>query len=334
MNTVQLSNGSGRGLNSLLDEVILPSLKSSPHDVNEDAAVVNWNTPRLAFTTDSFVVTPLSFPGGDIGKIAACGTINDLSMMGAVPRFMAVALIIEDGLPVSELKEYCTSLANVCKTCNVKVVCGDTKVVEKGNCDGLYITTSGIGELHPVNTMLSASNASSDDQVIVSGPIGLHGITILAQRENLSFASTAISDCAPLLSMAQTLVHTSPNIKVMRDATRGGCAAILNEIAQSSDVTIQLDQKKIPIPDVVRGACSFLGLDPLHIANEGTFIAIVKADDASKCINALHQLPDGKGAQIIGSVKKKGRYPVELITEIGGIRPVEIPHGLLLPRIC
>jgi hydrogenase expression/formation protein HypE len=334
MKTVQLSHGSGRGLNTLLDEVILPSLSSSPDDIKEDAAVVNWNSPKLAFTTDSFVVTPLSFPGGDIGKIAACGTINDLAMMGAVPKFISVALIIEDGFEVSELKCYLGSLFDVCKSCDVKVVCGDTKVVEKGNCDGLYITTSGIGELSPVNSMLSAANASIGDQVIVSGPIGLHGITILAQRENLSFASTAVSDCAPLLSMAQALVHISQNIRVMRDATRGGCAAILNEIAASSDITIQLDQSGIPVPDVVKGACSFLGLDPLQVANEGTFIAIVKADDAEKCINALHQLPEGKGARIIGSIKRKGKYPVELLTEIGGIRPVEIPHGLLLPRIC
>jgi hydrogenase expression/formation protein HypE len=334
MKTVQLSHGSGRGLNALLHDVILPSLLSSPDAINEDAAVVNWNSPKLVFTTDSFVVTPRSFPGGNIGKIAACGTINDLSMMGAIPKVISIALIIEDGFDVSELKCCLGSLAAVCKSCNVKIVCGDTKVVEKGNCDGLYITTSGIGELSPVNSMLSAGNASIGDQIIVSGPIGLHGIAILAQRENLSFASKAVSDCGPLLSMAQTLVHTSQNIRVMRDATRGGCAAILNEIAASSDITIQLDQSRIPVPDVVKGACSFLGLDPLQIANEGTFIAIVKDDDAEKCITALHNLPEGKGAQVIGSVRRKGKYPVELLTEIGGVRPVEVPHGLLLPRIC
>jgi len=335
MDRVLLSHGSGRGLNLLLDNIVLPVLTDGNSLYTEDAAILQWDSmSKLAFTTDSFVVTPLSFPGGNIGKLAACGTINDLAMMGAIPKYMSVSLIIEDGFSVEKLKCYLKSLRDICVTNNVKIVCGDTKVVESGNCDGLFINTAGIGEFCQGSTMLSARNTSDGDQVIVSGPIGLHGITILAQRGNLSFASNAISDCAPLSAMALHLMNASNSVRVMRDATRGGCAAILNEIAKSSDVTIRLDQSKIPVPDVVKGACSFLGLDPLQIANEGTFIAIVSPSDTQKCLDALHELPEGKNAQCIGTVLKKGKYSVEMITEIGGIRPVEVPHGQLLPRIC
>lgn len=335
MDTILLSHGSGRGLSALLDKIVLPALTDGNSINGEDAAVLPWiSSSRIAFTTDSFVVTPLTFPGGDIGKLAACGTINDLAMVGAIPRFMAVALIIEEGLPAADLQRYLFSLRSVCRSENVSIVCGDTKVIERGKGDGLFINTTGIGEIPPERCPLSVRNAAVSDVVIVSGPIGLHGITILAQRENLDFANNAVSDCAPLYRLSNAILSVSSSVRVLRDATRGGCAAVLNEIAASSGVTIRIEQSLIPVPEVVRGACSFLGMDPLQIANEGTFVAVVPADDAQACLDALHALPDGIGAVVIGSVVKKGRFAVEIVTEIGGVRPVEVPPGQLLPRIC
>lgn len=335
MDTILLSHGSGRGLNTLLDTIIIPSLTIDNSIKSEDAAVLSWpHNSRIAFTTDSFVVAPLSFPGGDIGKLAACGTINDLSMMGAIPKYMSVSLIIEEGLPVVDLKKYLLSLRSVCLSEHVTIVCGDTKVVQKGKGDGLFITTTGIGEISCDQVVLSAQNAKPGDSVIVSGPIGLHGITLLAQREDFAFASKAISDCAPLCVLSRAILSASSSVRVLRDATRGGCAAVLNEIAKSSEVTIRLDHSLIPVPEVVKGACSILGLDPLHIANEGTFVAIVSAEDTQACLDALHSAPGGTGAVRIGTVLQKGRFTTEIVTEIGGVRPVETPSGLLLPRIC
>jgi hydrogenase expression/formation protein HypE len=335
MDKVLLSHGSGRGLQQLLETVVLPSLIGESGEALEDAAIVQWNTSSpVVFTTDSFVVTPLSFPGGDIGKLAACGTINDLAMMGAVPHSMAVALIIEEGLPIDALRTYLTSLRSICKQQGVSIVCGDTKVTERGKGDGIYITTTGIGTLSNGDPRLSARNARDGDVVIVSGPIGLHGVTILAQRENLAFVSSAVSDCAPLVTQSRAVLDASSTVRVMRDATRGGCAAVLNEIASSSNVSIVLEQASLPIPEVVRCACSFLGLDPLQIANEGTFVAVVAATDCDAVLRALHALPEGKGACRIGRVAAKQRTTVSIITEIGGVRAVEVPPGQLLPRIC
>jgi hydrogenase expression/formation protein HypE len=335
MDTILLSHGSGRGLAALLDTIVLPALTDGNSINGEDAAVLSWkSSSKIAFTTDSFVVTPLTFPGGDIGKLAACGTINDLAMMGAIPRFMSVALIIEEGLPAADLQRYLCSLRSICTSENVSIVCGDTKVIDRGKGDGLFINTTGIGEVLPDRNPLSVHNASVGDAVIVSGPIGLHGITILAQRENLSFANSAVSDCAPLYRLSDAILSASSSVRVLRDATRGGCAAVLNEIAASSGVTIHIEQSMVPVPEVVRGACSFLGMDPLQIANEGTFVAVVPAEDAQACLDALHSLPNGAGAALIGNVVKKGRFAVEIVTEIGGVRPVEVPPGQLLPRIC
>jgi len=335
MDKIMLSHGSGRGLQNLLQTVILPSLIGDQDDVLEDAAVLTWNqNSPVVFTTDSFVVKPLAFPGGDIGKLAACGTINDLAMMGATPLFISVALIIEEGMPVKELKTYLNSLRTVCQNQNVSIACGDTKVIEQKHGDGLFITTSGIGYLQQSCQRLSAGKAMEGDAVIVSGPIGLHGIAILAQRENLSFASKVVSDCAPLVQLSKSVLSASSSVRVMRDATRGGCAAVLNEIATSSHVTIILEQSLVPVPEVVRCACEILGMDPLNIANEGTFIAIVPEYDCQKVLESLHSLPEGRNACRIGHVVKQQRFPVQLITEIGGMRAVEVPPGQLLPRIC
>jgi hydrogenase expression/formation protein HypE len=328
-----MSHGSGKGLQEILSTVILPALVPGGAGTLEDAFVFDIPGRRLAFTTDSFVVSPLEFPGGDIGKLAACGTINDLSMMGARPILLSVALILEEGLDITVLSKMLGSLSLACALQGVRIACGDTKVVDRGKADGMFITTSGIGIVQ-VGISLSASNAKPGDVVIVSGGIGLHGITVLAQRQNLHFASSAVSDCAPLWNLAKAVLDTVPQTRVLRDATRGGLAAVLNEIASSSKVSILIHENAVPVPDIVRGACAFLGMDPLHIANEGRFAAIVPPEWSDKALAALRSLPDGKEACVIGYVVEKDRFPVLCRTAIGGTRPVETPPGELLPRIC
>jgi hydrogenase expression/formation protein HypE len=330
---IKLLHGSGRGLADLLDQIILPALLPNSVGPLEDAAIIQVKNNRLAFTTDSFVVSPLEFKGGDIGKLAACGTINDLAMMGAIPKWMSVALILEEGLSIARLRSILVSLRKECEQAKVSLVCGDTKVVESGKADGMFITTSGIGQI-PEGRSISAMNARKGDMVLLSGSIGLHGIAILAARKGLGFASSAVSDCAALNEIVDVLLHAVPEVKVMRDATRGGVAAVLNEIAKTSKVTIFLEDEKIPVPEVVRGACNFLGMDPISIANEGRFVAIVPNHKAMDALKAMQSHPLGQGASIIGTVVSKERFPVLIKTAIGGIRPVEVPAGELLPRIC
>jgi hydrogenase expression/formation protein HypE len=332
-NAIRLSHGSGQGLQELLHELVLPTLVPHQQGILEDAALLTVQGGTLAFTSDSFVVWPLEFRGGDIGKLSACGTINDLAMMGAHPKYLSVSLILEEGLDKELLKRILTSLRTVCEEAGVVIACGDTKVVDRGKADGMFISTSGIGFV-PKGRFLSAANAREGDVVLVSGPIGLHGIAILSQRKGLRFASEAVSDCAALNTLAEKLLISVPETRLLRDATRGGCAAILHEIAESSKVSLLLDEAKIPVSDVVKGACSFLGLDPLHVANEGRFVAVVPVRDAALAVSACQSHPLGSGAAIIGNVTEKGRFPLLLKTAIGGTRPVEMPAGELLPRIC
>jgi hydrogenase expression/formation protein HypE len=330
---IRLAHGSGSGLQQLLHEIILPALLPGQQGILEDAAVLDSAPGRLAFTSDSFVVWPLEFRGGNIGKLAACGTINDLAMMGARPRYMSVSLILEEGLEKSLLARVLNSLRIACEGSGMRIVCGDTKVVDKGKADGMFISTSGIG-IVPEGRNLSAGNAKPGDAVLVSGPIGLHGIAILSQRNGLGFASEAISDCAALDGLVEAMLEKAPGTKALRDATRGGCAAVLHEIAESSRTSILLDETAVPVPDVVQGACAYLGMDPLHIANEGRFVAIVPADQADAAAIACNAHPVGKGAACIGEVVERQRFPLLLKTIIGGTRPVEMPSGELLPRIC
>lgn len=330
---VKLSHGSGAGLAELLHDIVLPSLTTQSGEPLEDAAVLPSSVERLVFTTDSFVVDPIEFPGGDIGKLAACGTINDLAMMGARPRYLSVALILEEGLESGLLRKVLQSLRAVCESTGVAISCGDTKVVERGKADRVFITTSGIGTVS-ADVNLSAANAREGDAVLVSGPIGCHGIAIMAQRANLGFASSVVSDCAPLDRLAAALLEAVPHTRVMRDATRGGCAAVLNELADASGVTMRVRKTDLPVSDTVASACAYLGMEPLQIANEGTFIAVVPGEQAGAAIEALRSVPGGQGAAVIGTVEGKGRFPVLLETEIGGTRPVEVPPGKLLPRIC
>jgi hydrogenase expression/formation protein HypE len=333
LNRIRLTHGSGAGLKRLLEELVLPALGIGGTEPLEDAAVLPYPQGRVAFTTDSFVVNPLVFPGGDIGKLAACGTINDLASMGARPRHMAVSLILEEGLEAELLTRLLHSLRRTCDEAGVGVVCGDTKVVDRGKADRVFITTSGIGVVPPGRS-LSAGGARAGDVVVVSGPIGRHGVAILAQRKNLGFASTAVSDCAPLHEAVEALLGAIPQTRVIRDATRGGCAAVLNEIGADSGVTIRIRKADVPVPEVVAGACSFLGLDPLQVANEGTLVAVVPGDKGTEAVEALRSSAVGREAALIGRVFARQRFPVLLETEIGGTRPVEIPPGELLPRIC
>ena len=330
---IQLAHGSGSGLKRLTEEIIFPTLLPDFPGVFEDAAVFSSPGTRLAFTTDSFVVQPLEFPGGDIGKLAACGTINDLAMMGAVPVHLSVALILEEGLQAGLLRRVLGSLCRICRDTGVMISCGDTKVVDRGKADGLFMTTAGIGVVPP-HARLSVAGARPGDVVLVSGPVGLHGITVLAARKSLSFASSAVSDCAPLAGIVQRLLEAVPDSRVLRDATRGGVAAVCNEIARASGVTIRLTQSWVPVPEAVAGACSLLGLDPLQVANEGRFVAVVPPDKVHVALAALQGHELGVGAARIGTIQEQGLFPVIMETLIGGLRPVEIPPGELLPRIC
>jgi hydrogenase expression/formation protein HypE len=330
---IRLAHGSGRGLDELLRTIVLPSLIGNSSGPLEDAAVFDIPKGRIAFTTDGFVVQPLEFPGGDIGKLAACGTINDLAMMGAIPHSLSVALILEEGLDTALLERVLCTLRAQCAAAKVTIRCGDTKVVDRGKADGIFIATSGIGVV-PDGRNISVANARPGDAVLVSGPIGQHGIAILAARKGLNFASKAVSDCAALNGLVETLLAAAPHTRSLRDATRGGCSAVLNEMASSAGVTIVVSQEAIPVSAEVESACAFLGLDPLHIANEGRFVAIVREDEAQVALAALHAHELGKGARIIGKVEERDRFPAVMRTVVGGMRVVDVPPGELLPRIC
>jgi hydrogenase expression/formation protein HypE len=330
--TIRLSHGSGRGLDELLREVVIPLLGDANAPL-EDAALINAPKGQLAFTTDSFVVQPLEFPGGNIGKLAACGTLNDLAMMGARPLALSVALILEEGLGVALFKRILAALRDECAAMGVVIACGDTKVVDRGKADGIFITTSGIGVI-PKGRSLSIAHAKAGDAIIIGGPIGRHGIAIMAARKGLNFASTVTSDCACLYPLVEAMLAAAPGVRALRDATRGGAATVLCEMAQASEVTIALKQQQVPVSPEVASACEFLGFDPLHVPNEGTFVASVPQDQAKAALAALTAHPLGRGAMIAGSVKEKGRFPVVMETVIGGTRMVDVPPGELLPRIC
>ena len=299
----------------------------------DDAAILEV-APNIAVTTDSFTVSPLIFPGGDVGKLAATGTINDLAMRGARPQYMTVGLIIEEGLPISVLRTALGSLRAACDEAGVKVVAGDTKVVERGSGDGLFINTTGIGVVdldHPPG----ATRAEPGDRVLVSGYLGDHGIAILAAREELPLRATLESDCAALNGLVAALLEAGgAAVHVLRDPTRGGLAAALNEIAADSHVSIRLDEKSLPIRAEVRGACELLGFDPLHLANEGKLVAFVAAQAAERVLEAARSHPLGEHSAIIGEVIEGTERRVTVQTLLGTTRMLAMPAGELLPRIC
>ena len=299
----------------------------------DDAALLEMDMQGpLAMSTDSYTVTPLFFPGGSIGTLAVHGTVNDVSMLGARPRFLSCAFIIEEGLPVETLERIVKDMAEAAQHAGVQIVTGDTKVVQRGACDWIFINTTGIGVI-TADPAPSGHNARPGDVVLVSGAMGDHGLTIMAHREGLSFLSDVQSDSAPLNNMLQNVLHAVEEVHVLRDPTRGGLATTLNEIAQQSGVSIVLEESAIPVHESVRSGCSFLGLDPLYLANEGKCICILPAADADAALEAMRNSPYGREAAIIGRVEE-GKPQVRLTTPIGGQRLLGMLEGAQLPRIC
>ncbi|MCX8125650.1 MAG: hydrogenase expression/formation protein HypE [Dehalococcoidia bacterium] len=331
--TIVLAHGSGgRMSRDLVTKSIMPFISNALLDRLDDSAVFELQG-RLAFTTDSYVVNPIFFPGGDIGRLAVCGTVNDLAVVGAIPKYLSLALIIEEGLPLSDLKKVMGSIREAAEEAGVTVVTGDTKVVNHGGADKLFITTSGIGII-PEGIDISGSNAKPGDKVIISGTIGDHGITIISQREGLKFDAPVKSDCAPLNNMVKTMLKASSHIHAMRDPTRGGLATSLNEIAQQSKVGIRLNEEAIPVLEAVRAVCELLGFDPLYVANEGKLVAFVPADDADRVLAVMKEDRYGKDAAIIGEVVAEHSGRVTMRTRLGTTRIVDMLTGELLPRIC
>ena len=332
--TVLLGHGSGGKLSSeLLHDVFLPVLQNSVLGKLNDQAVVNVEGVRLAMTTDCFVVQPLFFPGGDIGSLAVHGTINDLAVGGATPLFLSAAFIIEEGFAIEKLRRITRSMQQAAAAAGVQIVTGDTKVVERGKGDGLFINTTGIG-IVPNDLELSADRARPGDKVLLSGPIGDHGIAILAQRAGLEFESAIQSDSAALHGLVAEMLAASHEIRCMRDPTRGGLSSALNEIAVQSSVSIEIDERLILIRQEVQGACELLGLDPLYVANEGKLIAIVDEAVADIVLNAMRGNPLGRDSQIIGTVKAGTPGLVTMRTSLGTTRMVDMLAGDQLPRIC
>ena len=323
--------GGGMATRRLIEEVFLKRFTNPSLAPLDDSAELPLKE-RLAFTTDSYVVQPLFFPGGDIGRLAVSGTVNDLWMKGAKPLFLSTSFIIEEGLKLDLLERVVRSMASTAKEAGAEIACGDTKVVEKGGADGLFITTSGVGRICP-GVEVSGGGAKPGDTVICSGTLGDHGMAIISQREGIDIRSSLKSDCAPLTPLLEVLLAETTQIHSMRDPTRGGLATALNEIAQSSKVGIFLREEEIPVKEEVRGICELLGLDPLYVANEGKLILILPSGLAQRALQVLRSHPLGKDARLIGWVEEEPKG-VFLKTRIGGTRPLLMLEGEQLPRIC
>ena len=331
---IVLGHGSGGLLSAqLLRDIFLPLFSNPVLDRMDDQAILTIGGSRIAFTTDSFVVKPLFFPGGDIGSLAVHGTVNDLAMGGARPLFLSAAFILEEGFPTGDLRRIAASMAGAAAAAGVHIVTGDTKVVEKGKGDGLFINTTGIGVV-PEDVRLSANQARPGDRVILSGAIGDHGIAILARREGLEFETEILSDSAPLHGLVAAMLGVSTEIRCLRDPTRGGLSSALNEIAAQSGVSIQIEETMVPVRDDVRGACEMLGLDPLYVANEGKLVAIVAPEVATRIVDAMRRTEYGRDATIIGTVGEKHAGLVTMRSAFGSTRIVDLLAGDQLPRIC
>ncbi|MBI4877559.1 MAG: hydrogenase expression/formation protein HypE [Acidobacteria bacterium] len=331
---ILLGHGSGGTLSAeLIRNLFLPLFRNPTLERLEDQAVLPVGGVRLAFTTDSFVVKPLFFRGGDIGSLAVHGTVNDLAMGGAMPLALSAAFIVEEGLPLETLGRIAESMAQAARAAGVEIVTGDTKVVEKGKGDGLFINTTGIGIVRE-GVSLSASAARPGDAVLVSGCLGDHGIAILAEREGLEFECPVASDSAALHTLVAAMLDASSEIRALRDPTRGGLSSTLNEIAGQSRVGIAIEDRAIPIREAVRGACELLGLDPLYVANEGKLVAIVAPEAAERVLAAMRSHPLGAGAARIGEVRQAYPGLVTLRTSLGTTRVVDMLSGDQLPRIC
>jgi len=331
---ILLGHGSGGRLTAeLIERVFVRGFGGSVLARLEDQATVEAGGARIAFTTDSFVVRPLFFPGGDIGRLAVHGTVNDLAVGGALPRFLSAAFILEESLPLQDLSRIVASMREACAEAGVELVTGDTKVVDRGKGDRIFITTSGIGVV-PAGRALSISAARAGDAVLVSGPIGDHGIAILSVREGLEFTTALVSDTMPLHDLCSVLLDHCPATRCMRDPTRGGLASALVELASASAVGVQIREEAIPVRPEVRAACDLFGLDPLHVACEGRIMAVVPAADAERALAALRSHPKGRQAAIIGKIVADDPGVVIMTSRLGTARPVGLLAGEQLPRIC
>lgn len=330
-----LAHGSGGKLShDLIKEIFLPAFGNQYLDRLDDQAIFQLGNYRIAFTTDSYVVDPIFFPGGDIGKLAVNGTINDLSVGGAESLFLSASLIIEEGFSMENLKRIVLSMKEAADFAGVKIVTGDTKVVQAGGADKIFINTSGIGIIKDSEIDISARNAKPGDIVILSGSIGDHGIAVLSSREALSIKSDLISDTFPLNRLVSKMLTASNGIHCMRDPTRGGMASTLNEIAEQSEIGIEIDEIKIPVKEEVQGVCEILGLDPLYIANEGKLIAIVCREASGAVLQVMKNTEEGRDARVIGEVVENHPGIVLMKTLTGGMRVIDMPAGEQLPRIC
>ena len=331
---VLLGHGSGGKMTAdLIARYFLPAFGNEYLDRLDDQAVVDVGGTRLAFTTDSYVVSPLFFPGGDIGALAVNGTVNDLAMAGARPLYLSAGFILEEGFPLADLGRIVESMGAAARAAGVLLVTGDTKVVDRGKADGCFVNTAGLGVAeHALD--ISARRARPGDAVILSGPIAEHGMTIMAARAELELDSPIASDTAPLHALVRAMLDTGADIRCLRDPTRGGVATALNEIARQSSVGIAVDESAIPVREPVRGVCELLGLDPLYVANEGKLLAVVAAGDAGDVLAAMRGRPEGRDAVVIGRVTDDAQRLVVLETRIGGRRVVDMLAGDQLPRIC
>ncbi|MBA3762566.1 MAG: hydrogenase expression/formation protein HypE [Chthoniobacterales bacterium] len=331
---IVLAHGSGGKLShQLMEKMVLPQFRNDLLEPLHDGAIFSLGGQRVAFSTDSYVVNPIFFPGGDIGKLAVHGTVNDLSMCGARPLYLSVGFILEEGIPMEDFWRVVQSMREAADAAGVKLVTGDTKVVDRGKADKIFINTSGIGVI-PEGVNIGPSRAQVGDKIIMSGAMAVHGIAIMSVREGLEFETEIASDTAPLNGLVETILAAGKDVHVLRDPTRGGITSALTEIAQAAKVGILLDEARIPISEEVKGACEILGLDPLYVANEGKLLAIVAASDADAVLAAIRAHSLGKEAAIIGEVCGEHRGFVMMKTRVGGKRVVDMLSGEQLPRIC
>jgi len=330
---ITLAHGAGGRKTSELIERVFKKHFSNPNLTADDAAVLDFCGSKLAFTTDGFIVSPSEFPGGNIGKLSICGTVNDLSCMGARPLYLSCAFVIEEGFPLDKLEEIAAAMEQTAAECGVQICAGDTKVAGRGQVDGVFITTTGIG-LVDETARPAGTKAKPGDKIIVTGDIGRHGCTILLARNEYGIEADVTSDCAPLWANVKAMLDVTKEIHVIRDATRGGVGTVLYEIAEQSNVGIKLDTAKIPVRDDVKGVCGMLGLEPLYLACEGRLVVFAPAEYAEKIVEALHQVKNSQNAQIIGEVTEELPRKVVMRTEIGTETLLPAPGGELLPRIC
>ena len=334
--TIQMAHGGGgRLMRALIEGLFLPAFSGerTPSRPPHDSAVLTMPEGRIAMTTDSFVVSPLFFPGGDIGKLAICGTVNDLAMAGARPMYLSAGFIIEEGISMETLRQIVASMQETARQAGVRIVTGDTKVVDRGKADGVFINTAGVGVV-PAGIDISPDRVAAGDVVLVSGDLGRHGIAIMSVREGLSFEGALQSDCDLLGGLVEALLPLGVDLHCLRDLTRGGLAAAVNEIAMDARVGIQLDESAIPVSEPVAGACELLGLDPLYVANEGRLMAVVPHAAADRALEILRGHPAARGPALVGTVTAEHPGSVELRSRLGGRRIVDLLSGEQMPRIC